>query len=275
VSPPPTFQDAVVIDTYDDHRMAMCFALAALGGAPVTINDPACVSKTFPDYFDALAEITAPVIAIDGPSASGKGTVAQRLADTLGFHFLDSGALYRLTALAAMKAGVALEDESGVAALAAQLPADFAGERILLSGEDVTEAIRAEEVGVGASKVAALPAVRNALLDRQRAYRRFPGLVADGRDMASVVFPTAAVKVFLTASAGARAERRYKQLIAKGMPANMHALLRDLQERDARDAQRSVAPLRQSDDAELVDTTEMGIEAAVAAVMTIVRRRPS
>ena len=274
VSPPPTFQGGVAIDTYDDHRMAMCFALAALGGVPVTINDPASVNKTFPEFFAAFAQIAAPVVAIDGPSASGKGTVAQRVADTLGFHFLDSGALYRLTAFAAMKAGVALEDEAGVAALAGQLPADFAGDRILLSGEDVTEAIRAEEVGVGASKVAALPAVRTALLARQRAYRRFPGLVADGRDMGSVVFPAAVAKVFLTASAGARAERRYKQLIAKGMPANMHALLQDLQERDARDARRSVAPLRQCDDADLVDTTEMGIEAAVAAVMTIVRRQP-
>ena len=274
VSPPPTFQGGVAIDTNDDHRMAMCFALAALGGVAVTINDPACVNKTFPEFFDAFALIAAPVVAIDGPSASGKGTVAQRVANTLGFHFLDSGALYRLTALAAMKAGVALEDEAGVAALAGELPADFEGDRILLSGEDVTEGIRAEEVGVGASKVAALPAVRNALLARQRAYRRFPGLVADGRDMGSVVFPGAAAKVFLTASAAARAERRHKQLIAKGMPANMHALLQDLQERDARDAQRSVAPLRQCDDANLVDTTEMNIEAAVAAVMTIVRQQP-
>ena len=274
VSPPPAFQGGVAIDTYDDHRMAMCFALAALGGVAVTINDPACVNKTFPEFFDAFALIAAPVVAIDGPSASGKGTVAQRVANTLGFHFLDSGALYRLTALAAMKAGVALEDEAGVAALAGELPADFEGDRILLSGEDVTEGIRAEEVGVGASKVAALPAVRNALLARQRAYRRFPGLVADGRDMGSVVFPGAAAKVFLTASAAARAERRHKQLIAKGMPANMHALLQDLQERDARDAQRSVAPLRQCDDADLVDTTEMDIEAAVAAVMTIVRQQP-
>ncbi|MDP1734873.1 MAG: bifunctional 3-phosphoshikimate 1-carboxyvinyltransferase/cytidylate kinase [Sulfuritalea sp.] len=269
----PTFQAGIAIDTYDDHRMAMCFSLAALGGVQVTINDPQCVNKTFPGYFDAFAGITAPVIAIDGPSASGKGTVAQRVADALGFHFLDSGALYRLTALAAMKARVTLEDEPGVAALAGQLPADFEGDRILLSGEDVTEAIRAEEVGVGASKVAALPAVRAALLDRQRAYRRFPGLVADGRDMASVVFPDAAAKVFLAASAEARAERRYKQLIAKGMPANMHALLQDLQERDARDAQRSVAPLKQCDDADRVDTTEMDIEAAVAAVMSIVKQQ--
>jgi len=269
----PTLVPGAAIDTYDDHRIAMCFSLAALGGVPVTINDPHCVNKTFPDYFDAFAEITAPVIAIDGPSASGKGTVAERVAAALGYHYLDSGSLYRLTALAAMRAAVALDDEAGVAALAAGLPATFEAGRILLSGDDVTDAIRSEEVSAGASKVAAMPAVRAALLARQRAYRRFPGLVADGRDMASVVFPAAAAKVFLTASAGARAERRYKQLIAKGMPANMHALLQDLQERDARDAQRSVAPLRQCEDADLVDTTTMGIDEAVAAVMTIVRRQ--
>ena len=273
VSPAPTFVPNVAIDTYDDHRMAMCFSLAALGGVPVTINDPHCVNKTFPGYFDAFAEITAPVIAIDGPSASGKGTVAERVAAALGYHYLDSGSLYRLTALAALRAGVALDDEAGVAELAAGLPATFTGGRILLLDDDVTDAIRTEEISAGASKVAALPAVRTALLDRQRAYRRFPGLVADGRDMASVVFPAAAAKVFLTASAEARAERRYKQLIAKGMPANMHALLQDLQERDARDAQRSVAPLKQCDDADLVDTTQMNIEAAVAAVMNIVKRQ--
>jgi cytidylate kinase len=217
--------------------------------------------------------MNVPVIAIDGPSASGKGTVAQRIAQALGFHFLDSGALYRLTALAALRSGVALDDEAGVAAVAAALPAEFSGERILLSGDDVSEAIRAEDVGVGASKVAALPAVRAVLLDRQRAYRRMPGLVADGRDMGSVVFAEAPVKVFLTASAEARAERRYKQLIEKGMPANIRTLLQDLQERDARDAARSVAPLRQEADAELVDTSAMGIEQAVTAVMDIVRRR--
>ena len=273
VSPAPTFNAGATIDTYDDHRMAMCFSLAALAGVPVTINDPQCVNKTFPGYFDALAEIAALVIAIDGPSASGKGTVAERVAVALGYHYLDSGSLYRVTALAAIRAGVSLDDEPGVADLAGSLPAMFEGGRILLAGDDVTDAIRHEEVSAGASKVAALPAVRAALLARQRAYRRFPGLVADGRDMGSVVFPNAVAKVFLTASAQVRAERRHKQLIAKGMPANMHALLQDLQERDARDAQRSVAPLRQCDDADLVDTTPMNIDAAVDAVMTIVKRQ--
>ena len=273
VSPPPTFVAGAVIDTYDDHRMDMCFSLAALGGVPVTINDPACVNKTFPGYFDAFAEVAAPVIAIDGPSASGKGTVAERVAAAFGYHYLDSGSLYRLTALAGQRTGRALDDEAGLATLAASLPARFSAGRIYLNEDDVTDAIRSEEISVGASKVAALPAVRAALLGRQRAYRRFPGLVADGRDMASVVFPGAVAKVFLTASAAARAERRYKQLIAKGMPANMHALLQDLQDRDARDAQRSVAPLRQCDDADLVETTEMAIEAAVAAVMAIAKRQ--
>jgi len=277
VSPAPTFVPDAAIDTYDDHRMAMCFSLAALGGVPVRINDPGCVAKTFPHYFDAFAQIAAPVVAIDGPSASGKGTVAQRVAQTLGFHFLDSGALYRLTALAALRAGVALDDAARVAAVAASLPAEFLGEKTLLSGEDVTEAMRAEAIGNGASKVAAWPAVRAALLERQRAYRRFPGLVADGRDMGSVVFPDAPVKVFLTASAAARGERRYKQLIDKGMTDNMRPLLQDivndLEERDARDAARSVAPLKQCHDADLVDTTALNIEEAVAAAMDSVRRR--
>ncbi|WP_131112460.1 bifunctional 3-phosphoshikimate 1-carboxyvinyltransferase/cytidylate kinase [Sulfuricystis thermophila] len=277
VSPAPSLRSHVAIDTYDDHRMAMCFSLVALGGVPVRINDPGCVAKTFPHYFDAFAQITAPVIAIDGPSASGKGTVAQRVAKALGFHFLDSGALYRLTALAAMKADVSLDDEAGVAAIAATLPAEFRNDRIFLSGEDVTEAIRSEAVGNGASKIAVYPAVRAALLDRQRAFRRFPGLVADGRDMGSVVFPDAPVKVFLTASAEARALRRYKQLIEKGMPDNMRPLLqdivKDLEARDARDAARPVAPLKQLPDADLVDTTTLNIDQAVAAVMDRVRRR--
>ena len=273
VSPRLTLIPNAAIDTYDDHRMAMCFSLAALGGVPMRINDPSCVAKTFPEYFERFGRIAAPVIAIDGPSASGKGTVAQRVAETLGYHFLDSGALYRLTALAAMRAGVALDDEAGVAAVAASLPAEFDGERILLAGDEVAEAIRAEDVGVGASKVAAMPAVRAALLERQRAYRQLPGLVADGRDMGSVVFPESPVKVFLTASAEARAERRYKQLMGKGMPANMRTLLQDLQERDARDAARAVAPLKQCEDAELVDTTPMGIEEAVTAVLDMVGRK--
>ncbi|MFY9328150.1 MAG: bifunctional 3-phosphoshikimate 1-carboxyvinyltransferase/cytidylate kinase [Georgfuchsia sp.] len=255
------------IATYDDHRVAMCFSLVALGGVPVRILDPNCVAKTFPDYFDRFAEITAPVIAIDGPSASGKGTVAQRVASALDYGYLDSGSLYRLVALAARLAGVAYDDEAGVAAIAAGLPAEFKGDHVLLSNNDVTEAIRSEEMSAASSKVAALPAVRAALLARQRAYRRWPGLVADGRDMGSVVFPQAEVKVFLTASAEARAERRYKQLIAKGVAANISALLQDLRERDERDASRSVAPLQKGTDAQLLDTTDLSIEQAVDGVL--------
>jgi len=210
---------------------------------------------------------TVPVIAIDGPSASGKGTVAALVARRLGFHCLDSGSLYRLTALAAQRSGVALADEPALAALAAALPAEFRDVRIFLAGDDVTDAIRSEDCSLGASTVAALPAVRNALLERQRAYRQAPGLVAEGRDMASVVFPDAVLKVFLTASAEVRAERRHKQLIEKGISANILTLLQDLQERDARDAARSVAPLQKCADAELLETTRLTVEQAVEAVL--------
>ena len=208
-----------------------------------------------------------PVITLDGPSASGKGTVAERVAVALGFHFLDSGALYRLTALSAMKQGVALDDEARVAELAAHLPATFHDDAIWLEAENVTAAIRAEAVGEGASKVAALPAVRAALLERQRAYRQPPGLVADGRDMGTVVFADATAKVFLTASAEARAERRYKQLIEKGNSASLPALVADMQARDGRDTARAVAPLKPAPDALLLDTTDMGVESAVQAVL--------
>ena len=208
-----------------------------------------------------------PVVAIDGPSASGKGTVAERVAAALGFHFLDSGALYRLTALAAMKRQVALDDEAGVATVAATLPATFRDNAVWLEDQNVVEAIRAETVGEGASRVAAMPAVRAALIDRQRAYRQAPGLVADGRDMGTVVFPDAVAKVFLTASAEARAERRYKQLIEKGNSANLPALVADMQARDARDMARTVAPLKPAADALLLDTTNMDIESAVRAVL--------
>jgi cytidylate kinase len=208
-----------------------------------------------------------PVITIDGPSASGKGTVAERVAATLGFHFLDSGALYRLTALSALKRGAALDDEAAVAALAAALPASFHDGAVWLADENVSDAIRAEAVGEGASKVAALPAVRAALLERQRAYRQAPGLVADGRDMGTVIFPDALAKVFLTASAEARAERRYKQLIEKGNSANLPALVADMQARDARDTARAVAPLKPASDALLLDTTRMDVESAVQAVL--------
>lgn len=213
-----------------------------------------------------------PVIAIDGPSASGKGTVAERAARRLGFHYLDSGALYRLVALAAMKRGIPLDDEAALAGLAAALPARFdAG--VHLDGEDVTAAIRTEECSIGASKVAALPAVRAALLQRQRDFRQAPGLVAEGRDMGSVVFPDAAVKVFLTASVEARAQRRYKQLMGKGLAANIDSLSQDLRERDQRDSARSVAPLQKSADATLLDTTSLSVEQAVEEVLNLAKQK--
>ena len=210
---------------------------------------------------------TVPVIAIDGPSASGKGTVAQAVARALGFHYLDSGALYRLVALAAMNGGIDLGDEAALTALAAGLDARFAGGEILLGGERATEAIRTEACSVASSRVAAVPGVRAALLDRQRAFREPPGLVADGRDMGSVVFPDAGLKVFLTASPETRAERRYKQLKDKGIAANIATLLLDLAERDARDAARAVAPLKPAPDARILDTTGLTPDEAADTVL--------
>ncbi len=209
-----------------------------------------------------------PVIAIDGPSASGKGTVAQGVARELGFHYLDSGALYRLVALAAQKRGVALDDEEALAKLAQSLPVEYQDEEILMDGMRVTDEIRSEMCAAGASKVAAFPKVRQALLKRQRAFRKPPGLVAEGRDMSSTVFPDARLKVFLTASTEARAERRYKQLMEKGMYASISTLLQEIKERDARDRERPVAPLRQDAGAGLLDTTALSIEDAVDEVIS-------
>ncbi len=257
------------IDTYDDHRMAMCFSLAAFGGAGVRINDPQCVAKTFPDYFERFARVVkpVPVIAIDGPSASGKGTVAQLVAAQLGFHSLDSGSLYRLLALAAQHHGVALDAEEQLAELATRMDIRFEGSDIWLDGEQVGDELRSEQCAAMASTVAALPGVRAALLEKQRAFRRAPGLVADGRDMASVIFPDAVLKVFLTASAEVRAERRYKQLMEKGMSANIADLLQEIRARDERDSNRSVAPLQQAPGAGLLDTTHLTIEQAVQEVL--------
>ena len=211
----------------------------------------------------------APVIAIDGPSASGKGTVAVKVAEALSFNFLDSGALYRLVAFAALQGGVSPEDGDALAAIARHLDVRFTGGRIDLAGCDVTEAIRAEQVSGAASRVAALQSVRDALLDRQRAFRQAPGLVADGRDMGSVVFPDATVKIFLTADAEERARRRYKQLIEKGMTANMTDLLQEIRQRDKRDSERTAAPLQKCADAVELDTSGMSIEAAVERVLAL------
>jgi cytidylate kinase len=209
------------------------------------------------------------VIAIDGPAASGKGTVAAGVARALGFHLLDSGALYRLVAYKALRAGTDTGDAAGLAALAAALDVRFDAGRIVLEGVDVTDLIRHENVGVAASLVAVHPSVRTALLDRQRAFARAPGLVADGRDMGTVVFPQAGLKVFVTASAEERAKRRHKQLMEKGNSVTIDSLLREIRERDARDAGRMAAPLKPAPDAYLLDTTHLTIDQAIARVLEL------
>lgn len=214
-----------------------------------------------------MANSYIPVITIDGPTASGKGTVAHKVADRLGFHFLDSGSLYRLTALTAIRRGTDLRDEHALAKLAEHLPVRFFGGEILLANENVTQAIRAEEVGNVASKIAALPTVRHALFGLQLGFRRAPGLVADGRDMGTVIFPNARLKVFLTASVEARAQRRYKQLIDKGFSASMQDLLSDLQARDDRDTHRAIAPLVPAEGAHILDTSQMTADEAFEQVL--------
>ncbi|MEM1438848.1 MAG: (d)CMP kinase [Pseudomonadota bacterium] len=222
--------------------------------------------------------MTAPVITVDGPSGSGKGTVSRVLAEVLGWHLLDSGALYRLTALSAAKRGVADDDVGGLAAVAQALSVVFGtdgqgNEQVLLDGEDVSAAIRTESCGERASIIAALPAVRNALVDRQRAFAQAPGLVADGRDMGTRIFPESGLKVFLTASAEERADRRYKQLKAKGIDVNLAALLRDIEQRDRRDQSRKAAPLKPADDAVVIDSTSMSVDAVVATVLALKNAR--
>jgi len=213
------------------------------------------------------------VIAIDGPAASGKGTIAAGVARELGFRYLDSGSLYRLVALKALRSGIPLDDEPALASAAGALEVDFGEGGVSLDGDDATEGIRREAVSAAASQVAVHAAVRRALLSRQQAFRQPPGLVAEGRDMGTVVFPDAAVKVFVTASAEERAKRRHKQLIAKGISVTMEGLLRDIRERDARDAGRAAAPLRPADDAVILDTTDLTIDAAIGAVLDLYRVR--
>jgi 3-phosphoshikimate 1-carboxyvinyltransferase len=268
---------AACIHTYDDHRMAMCFSLAACNpaGLPVRLKDPKCVAKTFPDYFETLFSVAQsspqklPVICIDGPTASGKGTLAAAVARKLGYHYLDSGALYRVTAHAALAQGLALEpdNETHIAALAQRLPVRFEADRVWLDGSDVTEAIRSETAGMHASKVSALPAVRQALVALQHRFLQLPGLVADGRDMGTVIFPDSPLKVYLTASAEKRADRRYKQLISKGNPAILQQICTDLEARDQQDISRSVAPLKPAQDALLLDNSNLSIEDSVQLVL--------
>ena len=283
IEPLARFQPAA-IHTYDDHRMAMCLSLAAFNrlhpagdgetAVPVRILDPKCVAKTFPDYFETLFSVVEaraddiPVITIDGPTASGKGTLSACVAERLGWHTLDSGSLYRVTALAAQRAGVSADDEAALAATARTMQLRFEGVRVLLAGEDVSDELRDEAVGMMASRISAWPAVRAALYDLQCGFRRLPGLVADGRDMGTVIFPAAPLKIFLTATAAARAERRLNQLISKGISASLDDLRQDLEARDERDRTRATAPLRPAQDALLLDNSQLGIEASVQQVVT-------
>lgn len=263
------------IRTYDDHRVAMCFSLAAFNpaGVPVRILDPHCVAKTFPDYFETMFSVAeaaeVPVICIDGPTASGKGTLAAEVARLLGYHYLDSGSLYRVTGLAMRRAGLDANaaNEPQIATLAAALPLQFTEGKVLLGGEDVSDDIRTEAAGMDASRVSALPAVREALQDLQHRFRRLPGLVADGRDMGTVIFPDAELKVFLTAGAAQRAERRHKQLISKGISTTLDSLRSDLEARDARDSSRSVAPLKPAQDARHLDNSQLSIEQSIDTVL--------
>jgi 3-phosphoshikimate 1-carboxyvinyltransferase len=279
IRPPRQWRPASV-HTYDDHRMAMSLALAAFnplaprpGHVPVRIEDPACTAKTFPDFFESLLELVSaepddiPVITVDGPSASGKGTLASALAARLGYHLLDSGSLYRAAALAVLQDGVDPADTGAVARAAARLALKFDGERIFLRGADVTEALRHEEVGAMASRVASLPEVREALHALQLAFRRPPGLVADGRDMGTVVFPSATLKVFLTASAARRAQRRHRQLIDKGIAATLDGLRAELEARDERDRSRAASPLKPAEDALELDNSDMSIDESVDLVL--------
>jgi 3-phosphoshikimate 1-carboxyvinyltransferase len=273
----PAQWQAASIHTYDDHRIAMCFSLAAFNpaGVQVRIQDPKCVAKTFPDYFETLFSVVRtpapriPVICVDGPTASGKGTLASQVARKLGYHYLDSGALYRITALAAVRAGLVLDvaHEHSIAKMAETLPVRFVEGKVLLGEQDVTDAIRTEEAGMNASRVSALPAVRTALVALQQSFRRLPGLVADGRDMGTVIFPDAQLKVYLTASAAQRAERRHKQLISKGISTTIDSLRADLEARDARDSSRAVAPLKPAEDALLLDNSDQSVDQSVAQVL--------
>ena len=285
VTPPQTWR-AATIATYDDHRIAMCFALAAFNplvtgdaGVPVRILDPRCVGKTFPDYFETLFDLVQtpteaiPVITVDGPTASGKGTLASAVAHALGYHFLDSGAVYRATALASLRAGIGADDEPALAELARALDLRFVAGRAIARGEDVSEILRLEEIGALASRISAWPAVREALRELQLSFRRVPGLVADGRDMGTVIFPGATLKIFLTASAATRAERRHKQLIEKGIAANIATLRGELEARDARDQSRSVSPLKPAADAMLLDNSRLGVEDSVQAVLNAWQQR--
>ena len=271
ITPPEHFNfKPASIATYNDHRMAMSFSLFS-AAIPLRIENPECVGKTFPNYFAALHNLVdfVPVIAIDGPSASGKGTIAQKVAQQLGFHYLDSGALYRLVAFAAFEKNLALtvENQQVLSDLAKNLPIVFQNNHIFLNQQNVTDLIRTEKIGNMASIVAAMPLVRESLLFLQRTFCQKPGLVADGRDMGTVVFPDAPLKIYLDASAEIRAKRRLNQLNEKGFSANLADLIADMKARDFRDVNRPNAPLRCAKEAFVIDSNHKSIDEVLALVL--------
>ena len=269
IEPPKYFNEGVAIDTYDDHRMAMCFSLISFAGVNITINDPKCVHKTFPDFFAKMESVLqAPVVTIDGPSGSGKGTVARQVAERLEFSYLDSGALYRAVGLFYLNAGgsINLTDPRSVEALMQKIRIDVSGEKVLMNGEDVTQRIREEEVSMAASKVAKNEVIRGCMYDIQRSVRHAPGLVADGRDMGTTVFPNAQLKIYLTASLEERARRRYAQLVESGERVKMKSVAAEMAKRDSEDASRSSSPMRQAESAIEIDSTGKSIDEVVQIV---------
>ena len=270
IEPTTSFNEGVAIDTYDDHRMAMCFALVAFAGLDITINDPKCASKTFPNFFEELeSALQAPVITIDGPSGSGKGTVARQVANRLGFSYLDSGALYRSVGLFYLNGGESnnLSDPVSVKKFMDEIRIELSGDTIFLNGEDVTKQIREESVSMAASKVAKSEIIRGLMYELQRNVRHAPGLVADGRDMGTTVFPGARLKIYLTASLEERARRRYLQLVESGERVKMEGLVAEMSRRDLEDSSRSSSPMRQAESAIEIDSTGKGIAEVVQDVL--------
>ena len=263
VIPSKFINDGITVETYDDHRMAMCFSLVSFAGVSVEILDPECVNKTFPNFFDSLERITrAPVVSIDGPSGVGKGTIATMLAERLGFHYLDSGALYRVLAFVSKQLDFELHgwDSEKIETWFLRQRVEFQEGKIFWENKDVSKAIRSQEISDLASRIASNLEIRKSLINIQKSFRRAPGLVAEGRDMGSVVFPDSAVKIFLTASLKVRAERRYKQLISKGFTVKMEGLAEEIENRDKRDKSRDHSPLQRAEGAVEVDTSTLSVE---------------
>ncbi|MDA0238299.1 MAG: 3-phosphoshikimate 1-carboxyvinyltransferase [Proteobacteria bacterium] len=274
IEPPTLLTEGVCIDTYDDHRMAMCFSLACFAGLNITINNPLCVNKTFPDYFDILESVLqAPVVTIDGPSGSGKGTVGKKTAERLGFSYLDSGALYRGIGLCYLDSGanLDLDDSASVETFLNGISLEFSGGLLFVNGEDVSRRIREEEVSMAASKVAKSEAIRSRLYRIQRSVRRAPGLVAEGRDMGTTVFPDAKLKIFLTASLEERARRRFLQLVESNGRVNMEGLVAEMRCRDVEDGSRNFSPMRQAESAIELDSTGKSVDEVVQAILSSYR----